>query len=448
MSSDSNRVKISDRLERLPSSSYVFNLAVVLLIAILFTVFVNNGFSYLMPSIAKEFKLDPIALGKLASVSFWGMIVGALVGGFLSDKIGRKPVTLMAMAIWGVAGVIMSFAPSVVVIEICRLLIGFALGAHLPTAQVAMSELVPSRLRGKYMVSYILALPIGMALVGLLTYFLLPVGGWKIVALIEGIVALWAIAYWRFFPESPLWLETQGRYAEADQVMDVIEAGVQKSTGQPLPPVEVKPVQAAAPQGPETQGSIFSKSYIGLLVLMAVYMLCQMMGFYGIGMWLSALLVAKGFAITKAVLYVSLISLGGVPAFFMMGYLVDKVGRKWSVVIMAVTTAITAYLYGQAPTLAWVIGTGLLYMFMQFGYNMASGVFTVEQWPTKLRGAGKGYTQAWGRVGSSLGPIIIGYIVAASHNNISMVMLFAVGINLFAALVILLFAAETKGKVF
>jgi putative MFS transporter len=403
-----------------------------------------------MPAIAKSYKLGPATMGNMASIAFIGMFLGAMVGGYLADSIGRKPVIVTSVLIWGIAGVILSLSSSVDAIRVCRFLIGLGLGTQLPTVAVMLSEMVPSRVRGKYLVFYIALLPVGMFLVGMLTYLLMPKLGWKGVALIEGLTALWAFVIWKFVPESALWLESKGKPEEADKIMGRIEAGIQLSTGQPLPPVDVKSVTISE-QSATKEGSsplvLFTKPFIGLVVLMTVYMLCQMMGFYGINMWLSSLLVLKGFSVTKSIVYVSLISLGGVPAFFLLGYLVDKAGRKWSVVIMAVLTAATAYFYGQAASFATVIVTGLLFMFCQFGYNMASMVFTTELWPTSVRGMGKGYSQACGRVGSSLGPIVIGYILAAGYGN-SAVMLFAVGVNLLAAIVVWLFAPETKGKVF
>lgn len=446
----STRVSVSSRLERLPNSSYLVRLGGILLGSILFSVFINNGFQYLMPAIAKSYKLGPATMGNMASIAFIGMFLGAMVGGYLADSIGRKPVIVTSVLIWGIAGVILSLSSTVDAIRVCRFLIGLGLGTQLPTVAVMLSEMVPSRVRGKYLVFYIALLPVGMFLVGMLTYLLMPKLGWKGVALIEGLTALWAFVIWKFVPESALWLESKGKPEEADKIMGRIEAGIQLSTGQTLPPVDVKSVTISE-QSATKEGSsplvLFTKPFIGLVVLMTVYMLCQMMGFYGINMWLSSLLVLKGFSVTKSIVYVSLISLGGVPAFFLLGYLVDKAGRKWSVVIMAVLTAATAYFYGQAASFATVIVTGLLFMFCQFGYNMASMVFTTELWPTSVRGMGKGYSQACGRVGSSLGPIVIGYILAAGYGN-SAVMLFAVGVNLLAAIVVWLFAPETKGKVF
>jgi putative MFS transporter len=411
------------------------------------TIFVNNGFNFLMPSIAKNWQLDKAATGNLASLAFVGMFFGALVGGMVADRIGRKPIIVLANLLWGVAAFVMSFATSYELVQVCRFFIGIGLGAQLPTTAVMISEMVPSRVRAKYLVANLTVLPIGVFIVGMVTYWVLPMGGWTKVVLISGLVGLWGFAIWKFVPESALWLESRGRYAEADKAMDKYEEEVQKRSGQPLPPVEYKPASVSTGQVNSSPFAIFTKPYLSLVALMTVYLLCQMMGYYGISMWLTSLLTLKGFTVTKSILYVSLITLGGVPSFFLVSYLADKIGRKMTLVLMAVLTAIGAFFYGQAATFYMVIATGLFFMFVQFGYNSASMVFTTEIWPTSVRASGKGYTQSCGRVGAALGPMAIGYILAAGYGN-NVVFGLAVAINLLAAVLIYLFAPETKGKVF
>ncbi len=448
LTNDTNeRVGISSRLERLPNSSYIFGMCTVLLTGIMLTIFVNNGFNFLIPDMAKTWNLDKAATGNLASLAFIGMFFGALFGGIIADRIGRKPIIVIANLTWGTAAFVMSFATTYDLVQVCRFFVGVGLGAQLPTTAVMISEMVPSRLRARYLVANLTVLPIGVFIVGMITYWLLPVGGWTSVVLLSGIVGLWGLVTWRFVPESALWLESRGRLADADQAMDKYEAEVQKRYGQPLPPVEYKPVIVSQDQGSSSPLAIFTKPYLGLVALMTIYLLLQMMGYYGISMWLTALLTLKGFTVTKSILYVSLITLGGVPSFFLVGYLADKIGRKMTLVLMAVLTAVGAFFYGQAMTIYMVIVTGLLFMFVQFGYNSASMVFTTEIWPTKVRASGKGYTQSCGRVGAALGPMVIGYILAAGYGD-NVVFAFAVAINLLAAVLIYLFAPETKGKVF
>ncbi len=438
---------ISSRLERLPHKSYLININIVLLTSVLAATFINNGFQYIMPGLQAYLDIPPEVLGTLASLAFLGMFFGAMIGGQLADRIGRKPVIIGSMIIWGIAGLILPYSSSVLQVQVCRFCIGFGLGAHLPTAAVLLSEMVPSRLRGKYLVGNIATMAFGMSLVGFATYFLLPKWGWQGAATLDALCALWVIIIWKILPESALWLNAVGRHAEAEKIMGKIENTIQERTGQLLPqPVEVNPVGVSAEKSEESK-SLWTKAYMGLVLLMTVYMLCQMMGNYGINMWLSSMLVAKGFALKKSVLYVAFLSLGGLPALFLVGYLVDKIGRRLALAVMALLTAIFAFFYGQAATYVMIIFTGALYQFMQTGYNMSSMVFTTEVWPTSVRGMGKGYAQACGRIGAFLGPLVAGFIMA-SQSGPNGVILFAVIVNITAAVIVYFFAPETKGKVF
>lgn len=441
------RVGISNRLERLQDTSYLMRLCGLIYVAAILEIVDMTGIAFLLPVLGKFWGLQPTALGYLASTTFVGMFVGSFVCGILADRFGRKPVIIAAMLTWGVAGVIFSLSWSVEVLYISRLFIGLGFGAQVPIAVTLLSEMVPSHLRGKYITFFMMLLPLGVSITGLITYLLLPHLGWRGMFLLEALFSIWAFVIWKYFPESALWLESKSKYSEADSIMGKIEVGIEKSTGHPLPAVEVKPVSTSE-KATVNKGfsELFTKSYIKVTIMNASWMFTNMMGFYGIGIWLNSLLVAKGFSIIKSTGYVSLIALGGVPAYFLIRYLVDKIGRKWPVVIMAFMTAGTAYFYGEATTLAMVIATGLLFMFAQYGYNMVTMVYLPELFPTHMRVSGTGFAMACGRVGATLGPVVIGYIIAVYGSQT--VMIFAFGINLLGGLVVAVLGPETKGKVF
>ena len=454
---NNQRVSISNRLERLPSSSYLMWMGGLVLVAAFLEVIDMGGIGFMLPVLAQFWHLDPKMMGYLASITYVGMFFGAMVCGYLADKFGRKPILIAAMLIWGVSGIVFAFSWSLNVLFISRFIFGIGLGAQVPVGTSLLSEIVPSRLRGKYIVFFMTLLPLGMASGGLLTYLFLPHLGWRGMFLLEALFALWAFAIWKYLPESALWLESKARHNEADQVMDQIEQGIVKSTGQALPAVEAnsaenqarKPDREIAPEavkGHSPIAELFSRHYMKITIMVTIWMFTNMMAFYGINLWLTSLLVAKGFTIIKSTGYVALIALGGLPAYFVISYLIEKIGRKWLVVIMAVLTAVAAYFYGQAPTLGLVIGTGLVYMFCQYGFNMVCQVYLPELFTTRLRATGVGYTSGCGRAGAALGPIVIGFIVAG--HNPTTVMLFAFGVNLISGGIVALLGPETKGKVF
>ncbi|MCL2337784.1 MAG: MFS transporter [Firmicutes bacterium] len=446
---NNQRAGISKRLERLPSSPYLMRIGGLVLVASFLEAIDMSGIGYLLPVLGQFWHLGPKALGYLASITYVGMFFGSIVCGYLADKFGRKPVLIAAMLIWGVFGIVFAFSWSVSALFITRLIFGIGLGAQIPVGTSLLSELVPSRLRGKYIVFFMTVLPIGMAVGGLLTYLFLPYLGWRGMFVLEAFFALWAFVIWKHLPESALWLESKARYNEADAVMEHIEQKIEKNTGQPLPVVEATYADTPAPEAVKEQSpfaELFSRHHMKITIMATIWMFTTMMAFYGINLWLTSLLVAKGFAIIKSMGYVALIALGGVPGYFFISYMIEKVGRKWMVVLMAVLTAVMAYSYGQAPTLGLVIGTGLLYMFCQYSFNMVNQVYLPELFSTRLRGTGVGYTAACGRLGATIGPIIIGYILAGYGPTA--VMLFAFGVNLVTAVVVALLGPETKGKVF
>lgn len=444
----SPQASIPSRLERLGNSPYLMRLCGLVLVGYLFASFSLTGIGYLMPSLGQYWELTPVILGYLSSIIFVAMFLGAFIGGFLGDKIGRKPVLVICSLLWGIGSILMGFAWSLPVLFFGRILIGLGLGGQMPLASVILGEMVPSNLRGKYLNAAIMTLVIGQSTVGLLTYLLLPVIDWRGVFIIVGCFGLWGLVMWKYLPESAAWLSSRFNYSEADKIMSKIEKGVENSIGRPLPqPVEIKrDNEVMDGTVKESEKSIFSKHHIRNVVLITFFMIAQMMANYGMSMWLTQILVMNGFEIIRSIGYVSFIVLGGIPAFFFVSYLVDTMGRKKSVVIMALITAVTLYFYGQSAAFAVLILTGLLYFFSQNGYNMATLVFTVELWPTRLRSSGRGYSQACGRVGSFLGPTIVGYILAAGHST-SVVMIFAACLCVFAALAVGVFGPETKGKV-
>lgn len=451
------RIKVSYRLERLPSSSYHLFLTFLLIVAWFIESIDLGGMGYLLPVLGQHFSLPPGMMGLVASISFAGMFVGSVFSGSLSDRFGRKKMLMAAMAFWGTAGALLSIAWSMASLLAFRFLLGVGLGAQVPIGITMLSELVPSQARGKYLSLYQAFLPLGIAAAGLTTYLVLPRFGWQGVFLAEALPALWFLVIWKYLPESARWLEAKGRYQEADEIARQMEVRVEKSTGRALPPLE-RPVRslqkgekesAAGQDGQEAyQGlrELLSRHYLSRLVMSGVLMFTTMAAYYGLSMWLSALLVAKGFSVTKSISFVSLIALGGIPAFLLVTYLVETAGRKWASVITIVAMAVSAYAYGSAATVGFVIVLGLIYQFFQFGMTMVNNVYIPELWPTPLRGTGTGFAYGIGRVGAFLGPMALGVVMGVYGPQA--VFMCSSGLLLFGAFVVLVLGPETKGQIF
>lgn len=437
------RIGVASRIERLPDTKVQMFMCGVILICWLVETIDLGGIAYLMPVLGKHFSINSITLGYMGSMSLIGMAIGsALIGNFV-DKYGRKKMLMITMVIWGLAGFGMACSWSLTSLFVFRFILGLGLGAQVIPAMTMLSEMCSSKQRGKYLTLYMMFLPIGYSLAGLLTYLVLPNFGWRWVFFVEALPALWFFMVWKVVPESAFWLESKSRFTEADEIVTSYEERVKKCTGKPLPPIkEIAKVHTEN----GTFMELLSSKYVKVFIMNAIWYFCAMLGFYGLTYWLSALLVAKGFTITKSILYLSTICLGGVPAFLLARYGVDTLGRKWSLVIVSIGTAIAAYIYGQSVTVIMIIATGLIYQFVQSSLNMVNAVYTPELYPTHIRGTGVGTVQAIGRVGSFVGPIFMGYVMT----GYGAMAVFAAGAFVFviAGLVIAALGPETKGRVF
>jgi putative MFS transporter len=173
-----------------------------------------------------------------------------------------------------------------------------------------------------------------------------------------------------------------------------------------------------------------------------------LLSFYGLTSWLGALMQQSGITVTKSVLYTVLISLAGIPGFLCAAWLVERWGRKPTCVASLMGGAAMAYLYGQAVLhgagLALVISAGLGMQFFLFGMWAALYTYTPELYGTGARATGSGFASAIGRIGSLIGPYVVGLVLPVFGQG-GVFTLGALSFVLAAAAVAVL-GIETKGR--
>ncbi len=173
-----------------------------------------------------------------------------------------------------------------------------------------------------------------------------------------------------------------------------------------------------------------------------------LLGYYGLTSWLGALLQQAGYEATKSALYTVYISLAGIPGFIFAAWLVEAWGRKGTCVLMLLASALSAYCYGQAAAtgapLFQLIIAGLFMQFFLFGMWSVLYAYTPELYPTALRATGTGFASSVGRVGSLIGPYVVGVLLPITGQG----GVFTLGAASFgiAALVVILLGVETKGR--
>jgi putative MFS transporter len=152
--------------------------------------------------------------------------------------------------------------------------------------------------------------------------------------------------------------------------------------------------------------------------------------------WLGALLQAKGFPVTKSVFYTIVISLAGIPGFLFSAWLVQSWGRKGTLALNLIG--------GAVADQTQLIVAGLCMQFFLFGMWSALYAYTPELYPTAVRATGTGFASAVGRIGSLIGPTVIGLILPTAGQS----GVFALGAGAFmvAAMAGLILGEETRGR--
>ena len=346
---------------------------------------------------------------------FAGMFVGTVALGGFTDRLGRRSVFTAAMLIYSVATFVAAFQTSPEALDLWRFVAGIGIGVQLITVDTYISELTPNRSRGRYMAFSILVILTSVPVVAVLSYLLVPhtilgLEGWRWVMIIgsAGAVLIWFVR--RDLPESPRWLESKGRIAEARAIVDMIEQRVQAETGRKLAPVQVEAADVeAATEGPGRWIEMWQGRYFKRTIMLSVFNFCQTFGVYGFGAWVPVLLFSKGITITHSLLYTMMIAfatpLGAIGAIACA----ERFQRKWQLVGCAVVVAVAGVMFGlvREPVLILLFGGAVT-----IANNWLIGIFhsyQAELYPTRIRARAVGFVFSWSRFSS----IFVGFWVAA-----------------------------------
>src|SRR3981081_1330928 len=171
------------------------------------------------------------------SLTFVGMTLGALITGFVGDRMGRRFTYQVNLLIFGLASLVAALVPAMTPLLACRFVQGLGLGAEIVVGYSTLTEFVPPKTRGRWLSMMAFLVVAGFPATALLGYLIIPNFGWRPMFVIAGVCSLIVWYLRKNLPESPRWLESQGRTDEAEALMQSIEQ--ESAAGGTLPPVGV-----------------------------------------------------------------------------------------------------------------------------------------------------------------------------------------------------------------
>ena len=365
--------------------------------------------SFLLAALAADWHLTKGQLGWLASLNSIGMAVGAVVFGMWADRIGRKNVFIITLLLFSVASGLSALATSLGVLMVLRFLIGMGLGGELPVASTYVSERVPAHERGRVVVLLESFWALGWIIAALIGYFVIPDHGWRVAMLLAALPAVYALYLRRGLDDDRPTAAQRAAVAPWQQRLALLWA-------------------------PEHRRST--------IVLWTLWFTI-VFSYYGMFLWLPSVMIGKGFSLIKSFEYVLIMTLAQLPGYFTAAWLIERMGRKFVLVVYLAGTALSAWGFGQAQSQEMLMLFGGLLSFFNLGAWGALYAYSPENYPASIRASGVGTAAGVGRIGGILGPLAIPFLGAQGWSTGSIFVLFAIAIGIGAVTVGLL-GKETK----
>jgi len=402
-------VNAGARLDRLPISSFHYRIFWLVGAGMFFDgydLYIAGG--VLASAIQTKFSTAPQNL-QFISLTFVGMTLGALITGFVGDKFGRRFTYQINLLIFGLASLAAAFAQDMNQLIACRFMQGLGLGAEIVVGYSTLTEFVPPKTRGRWLSMMAFLVVAGFPVTALLGYLIIPAWGWRPMFIIAGVGSLIVWYLRKNLPESPRWLESQGRTAEAETLMQSIE---QESGGGTLPPVVVPAQVAQVVASDMLRPPLLQRMLVGCWVLITINTLI-----FGFVIFLPQFFLRQGLTIANSLAYTLVLSVASLVGCAVGAYLSDAIGRRVSIIGASIVTIVSGYIYARfsaASDPAIVLSVGfVLIVAIYVQTAILFGVYTPELFPTEIRLRANGICNTFGRGATVVSPFIVGALMAS-----------------------------------
>lgn len=278
-----------------------------------------NSIGVSVPSLTHAWHLPGPAFTVAFLWSSIGILVGALSAGPIGDRVGRRPLLITSLTIFGVASLFSAFAGSLLMLTILRFFTGLGIGGAFPGAATLTGDYAPHRRRALMIMVSFTGAPIGGFLCGQLAGVLLPTFGWPSVFVVGGVVPLLivvALALW--LPESPRFLAAKANPSPREAAL--------------LRRLAISPGQGAVERLDVADGNpikmLFSSGYALQTILMWIIFFCSLMNLFLFVYWMPEVLHLTGMTPSSAARATSFRELGAILAVLYLGVLIDRFGPE------------------------------------------------------------------------------------------------------------------------
>ncbi|MDH2633693.1 MFS transporter [Acinetobacter nosocomialis] len=435
-----NSIDVQSFIDEIPLSSLQKLIMWLCFLIVAIDGFDTAAVGFIAPALKAEWGLQATDLAPLFGAGLFGLMAGALIFGPLSDKLGRKPILIGSVIMFGIASVFASFSADLQTLIIWRFLTGLGLGGALPNAITLTSEYAPTSRRSNLVTMMFCGFTVGSALGGIFSAQLLPHIGWHGILLIGGVLPLATVPFLYFLlPESIRFLVLKKKSTE--KIEKIIHRIVPHLNSIPTLVPTVNEVEKSSLK------DLFNKGFaLGTFLIWFTFFMSLLI-IYMISSWMPTLLTNEGFNLSNASWLTSIFQIGGTIGAIVLGLLMDKMD--------ATKILSTAYVFGGFFLICLGFGieqaNTVLLMFAMFGVGagisgsqVGANAFASGFYPTHCRATGVSWANAVGRSGSIGGSIMGGWLMSLNLSSFEILSILA--IPAFCAAVSLLLIKRLKKK--
>ena len=400
----------SSVLERLPLSRWHWRLVVVVGIGTFFDLYEVFLGGVLAPVLAKEWDLGTVGKSMVIAAGFAGMFIGANVLSIVADRLGRRRVFILNLLVYSVFSFAAAFSPNIETFLVLRVIAGIGLGAELVLVDTYLAEFMPAKSRGRmtawaYTIGF-LAVPLAALLGGKLVARreLFGIDGWRWLLLFGGLGAVFIMAVRTMLPESPRWLESRGRHAEAREVVELVAAKAAPGTT-----IEETMPESGAGEDARSVGEVLGiafRDYRKRTVMLVIFQILQTVAYYGFGTLAPLVLVSKGFEVTESLGYAAL-AFAGYPLGSLISVpLVERFERKHLIIVSALGIAVCGIVFAASTNVAVIVVAGFLLTAVSNIFSNGFHIYQAEIFPTAIRSTASGVCYSLSRATSTVMPFV------------------------------------------